>query len=258
MLVRWSIQSAMRNQFALRVSSISCRLRSTDAKPAEKKEPKPEKQSISNVPGLLEFFDHEDNWAAEHVRTGRAWTRDELRIKSNSDLHKLWFVLLKERNMLLTWEQAAKEELEAMPSPERLDKVAESMTNLEKVVRERNKAYYELEVGNDGERPTVERKGSLGLVSKMRCLEHFLPRRFNASYNRLNPLPFNNREEESFLRHYREMKMGEKIYKKRQDMMAVKEILTEHVDVDREALAAKYPSIDVEKVHRMLQERHRP
>lgn len=39
------------------------------------------------------------------------------------------------------------------PNPERIDKVQDSMKNIETVVRERNKAYHMLETGRDGERP---------------------------------------------------------------------------------------------------------
>ncbi len=39
---------------------------------------------------LMEFFDDKDNWGADRVRVGRQWKKDELRLKSNSDLHKLW------------------------------------------------------------------------------------------------------------------------------------------------------------------------
>lgn len=40
---------------------------------------------------LMEFFDDKKNWAVQEVKSGRSWTKDELRIKSNTDLHKLWF-----------------------------------------------------------------------------------------------------------------------------------------------------------------------
>ena len=44
----------------------------------------------------------------------------------------------------MTMEQAYKEAVEKFPNPERLDKVEESMDNIESVVRERNRAYFEV------------------------------------------------------------------------------------------------------------------
>lgn len=66
--------------------------------------------------------------------------------------------------MLITMQEAAKDECEVFPSPERIDKVEESMKNLEDVVRERNKAYWELEVGEGetGERKRVFRRDIFG------------------------------------------------------------------------------------------------
>lgn len=72
---------------------------------------------------LMEFFDDKKNWGEHSIRHGRSWKVDELRIKSNTDLHKLWYVLLKERNMLLTMEEEAKQQCQLFPSPERIDKV---------------------------------------------------------------------------------------------------------------------------------------
>lgn len=40
--------------------------------------------------GVMEFFDDPKNLGATEVKSGRSWTLDELRLKSNVDLHKLW------------------------------------------------------------------------------------------------------------------------------------------------------------------------
>jgi hypothetical protein len=53
--------------------------------------------------GLEEFFTNQ-----QPGRTGRPWRCSELRLKSFDDLQKLWFVLLKERNMLMTYRQHSK------------------------------------------------------------------------------------------------------------------------------------------------------
>lgn len=51
---------------------------------------------------------------------GRSWTASELRVKSFEDLHALWFVCLKERNMLLSERLYHKQVGQAAPDPSRL------------------------------------------------------------------------------------------------------------------------------------------
>lgn len=116
----------------------------------------------------MEFFDEPLNWSESEVKSGRAWKLDELRIKSNKELHQLWFILLKERNMLLTMEHECERQVELFPSPERLDKVKLSMNNLERVVRERNRAYHLLETGETGERPVQLKRSNLGMHYRYR------------------------------------------------------------------------------------------
>ncbi|XP_046851022.1 39S ribosomal protein L47, mitochondrial-like, partial [Xenia sp. Carnegie-2017] len=81
----------------------------------------------------------------EQVESGRRWRAAELRQKSNEDLHKLWYVLLKERNMLLTVQEEAKRLQVVMPSPERLHKVKKSMAMIKLVVDERKHAIEAIE-----------------------------------------------------------------------------------------------------------------
>ena len=81
----------------------------------------------------------------EEVKSGRSWRAAELRQKSNEDLHKLWYVLLKERNMLLTVEEEAKRQEVIMPSPQRLHKVKKSMAMIKVVLNERRRAIEAIE-----------------------------------------------------------------------------------------------------------------
>ncbi|EDO49834.1 predicted protein [Nematostella vectensis] len=105
-------------------------------------------QTSSCVRGLEEFFPpgvlDRGELAPEKVKTGRRWRAGELRIKSNEDLHKLWYVLLKERNMLDTLMHEAKRQGVPMPSPERYHKVKKSMAMVKLVLGERERAIQEL------------------------------------------------------------------------------------------------------------------
>lgn len=94
----------------------------------------PSFSTSSTCRDLMEFFDAKENWGQAEVKSGRSWRTEELRMKSNADLHKLWYVLLKERNMLLTTEHAAKETDQVMPNAERIDRVDETMERLEQVI----------------------------------------------------------------------------------------------------------------------------
>ncbi|TKR95359.1 hypothetical protein L596_009539 [Steinernema carpocapsae] len=128
---------------------------------------------------LHQFFDDEANNGVSELRPkkrpGRAWSVDELRLKSATDLHKLWYVLLKERNMLYTMREAHVSHLRHMPNPERIDKVQESMNNLEAVVHERNNAYLELETGQGSDPPMRSVTSFMGFTYKKQSREHVLP-----------------------------------------------------------------------------------
>lgn len=99
--------------------------------------------------GLEEFFSpgviEKGELAPESVSTGRKWRAGELRGKSNEDLHKLWYVLLKERNMLLTLRHESKRQGVPMPSPTRLHKVQKSMAAIKTVIAERERLLKVLE-----------------------------------------------------------------------------------------------------------------
>lgn len=92
---------------------------------------------------IEEFFDRPVK-AGEPIVVGRAWKAEELRRKSFDDLHKLWYVLYKERNMLQTEKVDANKRGGAMIAPSRMRKVRLSMTRLKHVLHERQRDLTEM------------------------------------------------------------------------------------------------------------------
>ncbi|BGP27645.1 54S ribosomal protein L4 [Rhodotorula toruloides] len=108
--------------------------------------PKREETDTSNHP-LWRFF--HDQVALEvpdkaKDMSGRAWRTEELRIKSFEDLHKLWYILLRERNVLLTQKEEARRvsiDLRGFSMVhENLHKCRKSMARIKGVLAERRNA----------------------------------------------------------------------------------------------------------------------
>jgi len=87
--------------------------------------------------GLEEFFPA--GTPDETSKSGRAWLARDLRHKSNVELHQLWYILIKERNMLLTVKQEALINQQPFPAPERLRKVRQSTKAVKVVIAERDR-----------------------------------------------------------------------------------------------------------------------
>jgi large subunit ribosomal protein L47 len=77
----------------------------------------------------------------EPVSVGRPWGMVELRGKSFDDLHKLWYVLLKERNALETERLLGMAKGVRMVNPQRRKKVRLSMARIKVTLGERTRAH---------------------------------------------------------------------------------------------------------------------
>jgi len=97
------------------------------------------------APPVQDFIDSVRTQITNQVpAVGRAWKASELRGKSFDELHTLWFVLLKERNMLLSERERARKEQRTMERRDRLLKVQLSMSRLQTVLRERKLVHERL------------------------------------------------------------------------------------------------------------------
>ncbi|OCH86399.1 MRP-L47-domain-containing protein [Obba rivulosa] len=78
-------------------------------------------------------------------RSGRSWTAAELRRKSFKDLHTLWYVLLRERNLLATQAEEGRRvlggKIAGTPLSKQAFKCRKSMARIKYVIQERRLAY---------------------------------------------------------------------------------------------------------------------
>lgn len=91
--------------------------------------------------GLDEFFENGQSLPPFDPATrqvyGRAWSADELRRKSFDDLHRLWWVLIKERNLLATQAAEARRMGQRWFGNHRVHKCGLSMARIKTILTER-------------------------------------------------------------------------------------------------------------------------
>ncbi|KAI8870510.1 MRP-L47-domain-containing protein, partial [Ramicandelaber brevisporus] len=96
--------------------------------------------------GLDEFFEDGRSLPLTSAQTGRAWLVSELRQKSFDDLHRLWIILLKERNLLASQRLEAKRygvPITHYSNRSRVIKCKKTMRRIMTVLTERRIAYEE-------------------------------------------------------------------------------------------------------------------
>lgn len=117
--------------------------------------------------------------------------------------------------MLYTMEEECKQQTRLFPSPERIDKVQESMMNLESIVKERNEAYYMLETGETSLRSRYKIRNALGLTVWRKTKEYIIPKFMNTKWRDNEYIGFEGSAVKKFLKHYREQRYLEKLKQKR-------------------------------------------
>lgn len=148
-------------------------------------------------------------------------------------------------------EHEAIEAHKLFPSPERIDKVKESMENLETAVRERNRAYFELETGETGERPGRMVHNQLGMAFFYRSFEHVIPYFMNRKWREEHKFQYGGSAVFKFLRKYREKLWNTKRKAKNRDRNEVIHLLKRNPELSRDLLKQKFPSVNIERLEKL-------
>ncbi|KAJ1892205.1 54S ribosomal protein L4 mitochondrial [Kickxella alabastrina] len=94
--------------------------------------------------GFEEFFEKGQRLPTGRDQTGRSWAASELRQKSWEDLQKLWYVVLKERNMLASQKEESRRlgvHGQFFSNKSRIIKCKQTMARIKSVLGEREIAW---------------------------------------------------------------------------------------------------------------------
>lgn len=122
------------------------------------------------------------------------------------------------------------------------------MENLETVVKERNRAYHELETGTTGERPGSLVHNPLGMRFYYRKFEHVIPIFMNKKWRESHQFSYGGYAVRKFLSLYREKLYNIKRKSKNRDRNQVMHLLRRNPNLDRSILAEKYPHVNIDKL----------
>jgi len=110
------------------------------------------------APNPLDAFrDPVDRQLRMQEPVGRQWSVKELRRKSYEDLHRLWYVLYKEKNMLLTEQQLSRRRQLIFPQPDRFKKVQKSIGAIRQVLGERKRETVAAHLSRHNEKELAKR-----------------------------------------------------------------------------------------------------
>lgn len=144
------------------------------------------------------------------------------------------YILLKERNALMTMEEEYKRRCELMPSPERLYKVDESMQNILFIVRERDDALSRLETGKSILPQVRTVRNFMGLKYQRTVKEYAVPKWMNNRY-RLMHAPYPKGLSRYFILYHEKLRLkkerAERARKKR--LKRLKEVFP-HAEIEEE------------------------